>query len=270
VVAKSKAETTQVSGVQGLPRFVHHPSFADRAVAKQILSGLDDLLGANGPPEGLDEIRLFQAMHYAAYRARKTQRGRRTISALTQKWIDRHQAIRDHLIRVNLGLSYDMLRRTHFDNVDKDDLLGEGLRALCDAVDAYDPWRGFRFSTYACNAIYRGFLRLAKIETRRARFVSFGFETRMERGVGQDAPWKWDERVYSDRLQRLLEVNGAELTGTEQYVLSRRFPDRSDTKRATLESLGAEMKVSKEHVRQVQIAALEKLRDKLTSEPVLC
>lgn len=269
MVAKGKLDATQVGRQGSLPRFVHHPDFEDRVNARTILAGIEELLTSSAPPAGDDEARLFQAMHYCAYRAREAQGKRATPNAAAKSWLERHRVIRDHLILVNRGLSYEMLRRTHFTNVDEDDLLSEGLRALCDAVDAFDPSRGYRFSTYACNAIYRGFLRLSKLETRRASLVSFGFDTRMERGVGHEFPWQWDERVYSARLEQVLEANSAGLTGEEQYVLSRRFPERSDTKRATLECLGREMQVSKEYVRQMQVAALEKLRGKLTAEPVL-
>ncbi len=170
---------------------------------------------------------------------------------------------------VNLGLSYEMLRRTRFTNVDEDDLLSEGLRALVDAVEAFDPWRGYRFSTYACNAIYRGFLRLSKMETRRSSLITFGFDSRMERGGHEMTAGDWDDRVYAQRLQDAIDNNEAELTSQERYILDKRFPAESIRKRETLERIGRDMSVSKERVRQIQVTALEKLRSVLTAEPVL-
>lgn len=269
MVAKVKSLSRHVARTRGLPKLVYHPDF-ERTAGKSLLQGIEPLLRSGGPPSPADEIRLFQAMHYCAFRARRARGKRVPITVTARRWIKRRDLIRKHLIEINLGLAYEMLRRTRFTNVDEDDLLSEGLRALCDAVEAFDPWRGYRFSTYACNAVYRGFLRLSKLETRRARFISYGFDSRMERGVDENKPSDWDDRIYSERLQRIIAHNLANLTSQERYILARRFPDRSDIKRDTLERLGREMQVSKEHVRQIQVNALEKLRARLTAEPVLC
>ena len=269
MVAKGKVTTRHVLGYDGLPKYVHHPDFEEQADCREYLEGLSVLMADKAPPKSVAEARLFKAMHYCASRARRARGKRIAVTAAAARWIKRRAVIREHLIVANLGLSYEMLRRTRFTNVDEDDLLGEGLRALCDAVEAFDPWRGYRFSTYACNAIYRGFLRLSKTETRRSNFITFGFDSRMERGGGEMTPAEWDDRIYSRRLQRIIKDNSAQLTTQERYILDRRFPDESNRKRDTLERLGREMRVSKERIRQIQVSALEKLRLTLTSVPVL-
>ena len=40
------------------------------------------------------------------------------------------------------------------------DLVAEGNMALLNAIDRFDCSRGYRFSTYACNAIVKGFAKL--------------------------------------------------------------------------------------------------------------
>lgn len=269
MVAKGKAVTRHVLRCDGLPKLVYHPEFEDRHVRREYLRGIEDLMRQKTPPGSAAEVRLFQAMHYSAFRARRARGKRVAVTASAARWIARRERIKDHLITVNLGLSYEMLRRTRFTNVDEDDLLGEGLRALCDAVEAFDPWRGYRFSTYACNAVYRGFLRLSKMETRRSSLITFGFDSRMERGGGEISAGEWDDRVYARRLQRIIEDNSAQLTIQERYILDKRFPDEATRKRETLERIGRDMQVSKERVRQIQVSALEKLRISLTSRPVL-
>jgi RNA polymerase sigma factor (sigma-70 family) len=269
VVAKGKAESRHVSGHDGLPKHVYHPDMADDRVARRWLSDLDGLLVSKTPPSARDEPRLFKAMHYCAHRAHRSRGKRSVMTVGAARWTKRRNRIRDYLITANLGLSYEMLRRTRFTNVDEDELLSEGFRALFDAVEAFDPWRGFRFSTYACNSIYRGFVRLSKMETRRANLICHGCDARMEDDSLGTIPADWDDRVYAERLSRVMEDNTAQLTSLERYVLHRRFPDESDRKRETLETIGRAIQVSKERVRQIQVSALEKLRAALLAEPSL-
>ena len=268
MVARVKQLTTHVRQDHELPKFAYHPAF-EGASPRQYLDGLDALLEAETPPNAATERRLFGAMHYCGYRARQARGRRVQVTAEARRWIERRESIRNHLIAVNVGLAYEMLRRTQFTNVDEDELLSEALRRLCDAVESFDPWRGDRLSTYACNAIYRGFSRLSKYETRRAQVISFGFDSRMERGSTKGVASDWDDRVYAHRLERVMDDNLADLTDKERYILQQRFPERSDVKRETLDRLGREMRVSKEQVRKIQISALEKIRRTLVAEPVL-
>jgi RNA polymerase primary sigma factor len=269
MVAKRKEVSRHILGSDGLPKYVFHPEFNYAGDSREYLDGVDDLLKVDGPPGADAEITLFRAMHYCAFRAWQARGKRQAVTAQAARWITLRARIRDHLIMVNLGLSYDMVRRSRFTNVDEDDLFSEGLRALCDSVEAFDPWRGYRFSTYACNAIYRGFLRLSKMETRRARFVNFGYDPRMDNGSLDQSLSEYDERVYRERLTDAMRENAADLTSLELDILSRRFPVEPNRKRDTLERIGREMSVSKERVRQIQVTALEKLHRTLTAEPVL-
>jgi len=269
MVAKRSEVSRHILGSDGLPKYVFHPEFKVAESSRDYLLGIDELLAIEGPPDAEAEVRLFRAMHYCAFRAWQARGKRQAVTAESARWIQARARIRDHLIVANLGLSYDMVRRSRFTNVDEDDLFSEGLRALCDAVEAFDPWRGYRFSTYACNAIYRGFLRLAKMETRRARFVSFGFDTRMDNGALDRNLSEYDESIYRNRLADVMRENTAELNEQELDILSRRFPVEPNRKRDTLERIGQEMRVSKERVRQIQVNALEKLHQVLTAVPVL-
>ena len=96
--------------------------------------------------------------------------------------------------------------------------------ALLRSVDKFDCLRGFKFSTYACRAILTSISRAVALMARhRAQFPteydpelqkSDTLETRREDGGGELHSWK---------LSGILADNGAELTDTEQRVLSERF-----------------------------------------------
>lgn len=57
---------------------------------------------------------------------------------------------RDHLIRANLRLVVTISREFRESGVEMADLIAEGNLGLMRAVEAFDPERGTRFSTYAC------------------------------------------------------------------------------------------------------------------------
>jgi len=78
--------------------------------------------------------------------------------------VARWQIIRDHIAAKNVGLAHMISRKFRLGAVDEDDLLSEGMCALGRAIDRFNPWRGFRFSTYACNVVRRALLRRSKGE----------------------------------------------------------------------------------------------------------
>jgi len=156
-----------------------------------------------------------------------------------------------------------------FTNVDNDELVSDGLYALLQAVDAYNPWRGFRFSTYACNAILRAFIRRSMTETRRRKNSPLSFDPDLERGDQVQATQDHTQGLYAERLAFLLDGSELDINETERYVLSRRFPSDPTRKRQTLEEIGRAIRVSKERVRQIQNGVLLKLRRAMEADPVL-
>lgn len=62
-------------------------------------------------------------------------------------------AEREAFILANKGLVYQVVNRTILRRVSDEDAVSVGMLALIDAVDKFDPGRGFKFSTYAYNAI---------------------------------------------------------------------------------------------------------------------
>jgi RNA polymerase primary sigma factor len=204
---------------------------------------------------------------YLAYREMKRHGGGR--SRRYARMADLRQRIRQRLVDANLGLVYELVRRSRFTNVENDELVSVGLFALLQAVDAYNPWRGFRFSTYACNAILRAFIRLSMTETRRRQYAPISFDPIHEKG---DYPAIVHDRaasLYAERLANVLDAPNLDMNETERYVLARRFPADPNRKRETLEEIGRAIRVSKERVRQIQNGALMKIRQALDSDPVL-
>ena len=231
------------------------------ATAKEITVWANTGRGLEQEP---DETTLFVAMHTCAYRAERRSSGQRMTSAERSAWSCRWYRIRDCIVNKNLPLVYSMIGRFKTRELDRDELLSEALFGLVQAVERFDPWRGFRFSTYACNAIQRAMIRRSRqAGTHRRRFP-------VHHEVWHEQP-EYDDpqtELYVERLNRALDQNLGELTDLESEILARRFPTDS-APRLTLQQIGEAVGLSKERVRQLQERALSKLREVLEADPVL-
>ena len=233
---------------------------ADSALRIAELVAAGRALGNDGP----DEETLFAALHTCAYRATNPGPQGPAPPAEQKEWSIRWKLIRDHIVEHNLGLAYSLTSRFFRTNVHWDDLVGEANFALVRAVDRFNPWSGFRFSTYACNAIIRALISIAARESKyRLRFP-------IEHDVAFERPGRNDVRseFLVDRLSRALNENVADLTDRETMVLGWRFP-RDGTEELTLAEIGELIGMSKEGVRLIQRKALAKLRQALEADPVL-
>jgi RNA polymerase primary sigma factor len=217
------------------------------------------------PEQEPDEQQLFAAMHTAAYRAARKSRTRQIPRKERALWTHRWQVLRSYLVEKNLGLVYSMISRFASSNIDEDDLLSDAMYGLSRAVDRFDPWRGFRFSTYACNVIARALMRRGRQETNYRRLFPVQHDTTFERP--SEAPDAQTE-LYVERLHRALNENLGELTELESRILAQRFPTDRES-RLTFKEIGDTIGLSKERVRQIQNIALNKLREVLAEDPVL-
>lgn len=232
--------------------------------AVRIVEWIQTGVGLEAEPAEQD---LFAALHTCAYRITHNAGGTNLCQAERPRWADRWRIIRAYIVEKNLGLAHSMVNRIQPSsrNLYEDDLLSDALFALTRAVDRFNPWKGFRFSTYACNAIIRTVMKRREHENRyRQRFP-----TQQDIGADSAEPLPdFHTELYIERLNRGLDRNLGELTDLERHVIARRFPMDGNT-RLTLERLGQEVGLSKERIRQIQQIALGKLRELLDQDLVL-
>ena len=227
-------------------------------LARDIAAGAE----FDDPP---DETTLFQALHVCAYRGtRRAPRG--TDRELRRvEWIQRWLTVREYIVQQNLGLVHLMVARFRTTGVEADDLFSDALLALLRSVERFDPWRGVRFSTFACNVILRDLMRRAKRVGRYRRLFPVQYDAMFERP--QPTPdIRIELQLSVERLERALENNLAGLTDLESLIIAQRFPFNR-TRRRTLQQVGDWIGVSKERVRQIQNQALGKLRQFLDPAP---
>lgn len=230
-------------------------------LAKAIASWAETGVGLEAEP---DEQALFAALHTCAFQATKRASGRPTARGQRAQWSRRWSVIRDYIVRRNFPLIYSMMARFRSADLDRDDLLSEAMYGLVQAAERFDPWRGFRFSTYACHAIRRSMTRGNRRASAYRRRFPVQYDASFER------PYHPEEGrdLYVERLQRALDRNLGELTDLESRILASRFPP-GNRRRSTLQEIGEAVGLSKERVRQLQNSALNKLREVLECDPLL-
>jgi len=233
--------------------------------AAEAAAKVAELITSSSSAEGLPKQDvMFKALHACAIRAVPTRTGMKSGSESPCKWAERWKLIRDHLVEQNLGLAYSLVGRFRARDVDRDELRSEALFALVRAVEAFNPWRGVRFSTYACNAINNALIYSSnRSRIHRTRFAS-GLDGAFERPTRPEGGL--DTRL--ERLAYALDMNLGELTEQESAVLHWRFPTGGGLTR-TLREVAGVMGLSKERVRQIQNKGLDKLRVVLEGDPVL-
>ncbi len=212
-----------------------------------------------------EEQLLFLRYNYAKYRLANllaAQYRRQSLGRAKEMicWYATVLATRSDLVTANMGLVLAMAKRTRIANVDLPELISEGNMALLRSVEKFDVSRGFKFSTYACRAILKGFNRMASKTIRYRSCFPVEYDPEMEKS---DYDVKKHEMAHAESMQELhvaLMDNRAELTDLEAAIVRERFALDDGGKKRTLAQVGEKVGLTNERVRQVQNIALEKLR----------
>ncbi len=241
----------------GLRNGISTPLAARRAA--QICNCIAATAGTSPPPS---EAELFGALIACAIRAGRFGNLMRLCGAKRRLWHERWRMLRDHLVVENLGLVYAAAKRFPCRTLNREEQQSAGELALLRAVDSFNPWLGFRLSTYAFHAIRRSLMAEGRKETVYQSRFRHEHPDWVDGGIRED--FYLDLRA--DRLRRALSENRAELDVRESMIIASRFPwDQCNG--ATLREVAAILGLSREGVRQIQRRALAKLRQILQADP---
>ena len=251
--APSRRQRTAADG----PYFVFHTSF-EEAGAEQDYAEVDGVVPCD-QAHMTDEITraCARAMHYAGWRVGQS----RTV-AERRHWEQTYFGHRDRVVMGNHKLIYRAVGRWMPPSQWADDMVGDCQIVLIQAVAAFNPWLGIRFSTYAFTCLMRALSRLSQRHTADRLARSLPLEA-LPDGEPRDLDADEPPAARLQRIDEFLKENHQLLSSREKIVLMRRFSLDDQAKAGTLEQVGRELGLSKERVRQVQASALSKLRKAL-------
>lgn len=240
------------------PYHVEHETFTSPGAEDLFVGGVgpQPVGGAHLPDEVTRE--LARRMHYAAWRMTQA-----STEADRGHWHAKYLSLRDQVVVGNRKLIFRAVRRWSPPPSLADDMIGDCQIVLIQAVAAYNPWLGIRFSTYAFTCLMRALSRLSQRYAADRLARSLPLESLPD---GEPRSCGTDEHVSaSTRVDDFLREGNELLSLREKKVIARRFQLDDGARAGTLEQVGRELGLSKERVRQVQATALGKLRAALAT-----
>lgn len=219
-----------------------------------------------------EEAALFRRFNYLKYRADRLRAKIKpsdpdeTLLDEIEFFLRKAHESWNRLVQANLRLVVSIARRFVDSNHSFDELVSDGQIALMNAIEKFDYSRGFRFSTYATHAIQRSYYRRIKNRQRDLNRIKSTTTDIME-----EVPDRFDSEDTSAedfrRIQNLMDWIDDELDERERYIVAARFGLNSDHDTRTLRTIGEELGISKERVRQIQIRAITKLQELAGTAP---
>jgi len=217
------------------------------------------------------EIDLFRRYNYlkhlAAQERHQLKLSKVSAALLTrlEGYLDEAEEIRTLLVEANLRLVVSIAGKHTTDGAGFLELVSKGNFALIQAVEEFDYTKGFRFSRRASLDIAKEYAKVSgrNTELTPKRAASLATIQRDMRDTTADVL-----AIERTRLD-LAEVIRQELDEREQYVILHHFgltgtSIRKNTR--TLKQIGDELSLTKERIRQIELSALQKLRQCLSRE----
>ena len=252
--------TTRVQRTPTLPSYILHPDFHVKASRRDydpttLLDEPIDYAEKYMP----DDVTRDHArrMHYSGHRMRLA----RTPEELA-RWSRYMITLRDWIVLGNRKLIYRAVRRQVSMQHRAEDLIGDCHIVLIQAVAAYNPWMGIRFSTYAYTCLIRALARISQRLATDWLSRSMSLES-LPDGEPRGKMLTDTSSSLQVRIDEFLRDEHPLLSFREKMIIAKRFNMGDDPANQTLEKVGKAMGLSKERVRQVQASALGKLRKAL-------
>jgi RNA polymerase sigma factor (sigma-70 family) len=217
------------------------------------------------------EVELFRRYNYLKCSAFQTRTGIKlnsvsgTIIKRIEKYLAEAEEIKRRIVEANLRLVISIAGKHMATGTDFSELVSKGNFALINAVEEFDYTMGLRFGRRASLNIAKEYAKLSGKSTGSMK-ARLGTMKNLERGA-QTLVTR-DFAAIERAHQSLTQVIEDNLNEREQHVILNRFgligsPIKKETK--TLRQIGEKLGLTKERVRQIELTALQKLRQSLSS-----
>ncbi len=220
-----------------------------------------------------DEIRWFKKYNYLKYLTWHICKninlshvsGREIKKA--ENYLAKAETIKKMIIEANMRLVVSIANKHTISGANLFDLVSEGNFSLMRAVEKFDYAKGFRFSTYASWVIAKDFARKIPTDKLKAAKETADYPANIQRDFRIEPAV--DFAAIERAQKNLIEVIRDNLDKREQYIILNHFGllgTLVKKKKKTLKQIGDNLDLSKERIRQLELIALQKLRQVLGTE----
>jgi len=158
----------------------------------------------------------------------------------------KRKMLRNRVLELNLGLVRRVSSKYSKTPQDEEDFFSEGCLALIDAVEMFDPERGFQFSTYATSCIRNRLFRLFRRRNHAPAEVLFD-QTLLEREPARLS----SDHHQLDQCRKLAQAVLRDLPDREREFVKLRFGLDSTRRPRSYREIAEAAGLSKERVRQI-------------------
>jgi RNA polymerase primary sigma factor len=240
---------------------------ADKALLPEYLRALRNTPALNRQREA-ELFRRYNYLKYLACAVRESIRHTRVHGRQLQKienYLAESEKIKKMIIEANLRLVVSIAGKHAVDQTNFQELVSKGNFALTKTVEEFDYTKDVRFSKTASLNIAKEYAKVSGKSTELTREKAGSLANIRRYMKPADSDFAAIERARHS----LVQVIKDELDQREQYIIINHFGlvgtlIRKNKK--TLQQIGEDLGMTKERVRQLELIALQKLRNSLSIE----
>ena len=263
-------------------KFLAKPVGVEKPLSQKSIEPLD-LAGKSLLPEYLQalrdtpvlnrerEVELFRRYNYLKYLACVTRAGMKPARVHSDRlneienYLAEAETIKKTIIEANLRLVVSIAGKHAAGEANFLELVSKGNFALIKAVEEFDYTRAVRFSKTASLSIAKEYAKVSGKSTELTREKAGSLANILPFLKPAESDFAAIERARHS----LVQVVKDELDQREQYIILNHFGlvgSLIRKKKKTLQQIGEDLGLTKERVRQLELIALQKLRNSLSIE----